>query len=66
MSLQYRDKDVMWVSVKCFIQVQVDDIICSSLIHQHSNPIIESHQIRQARFALSEAIITIYMDFKAA
>ncbi|CAM9935932.1 unnamed protein product, partial [Bubo scandiacus] len=35
MSLQFRDKDVMQDSIKCFAQVQVDDISCSSLIHQH-------------------------------
>jgi len=34
MSLQFRDKDVARDSVKCFAPVQVDDISCSSLIHQ--------------------------------
>jgi len=28
-------------SVKCFAQVQVDDIRCSSIISQHCNPIVE-------------------------
>ncbi|GAB0176555.1 hypothetical protein GRJ2_000120700 [Grus japonensis] len=43
MSLQFRDKDV-----KCFAQVQLDDISSSSLIHQCCNPIVEGHQICQA------------------
>jgi len=30
MSLQFREKDVMWDSVKCFAQVHVDDISCFS------------------------------------
>ena len=47
MSLQFRDKYVTQDSVICFAQVQVDDIHCSSLIHQHSNPIVEGHQICQ-------------------
>ncbi|KAK4813652.1 hypothetical protein QYF61_014951 [Mycteria americana] len=54
MSLQFRDKDVMQDSVKCFAQVQADDISCSSLIHQRCNAVVEGHQICQAQFALSE------------
>ncbi|GAB0190293.1 exostosin-2 [Grus japonensis] len=59
MSLQFRDKDVVRDSVKCLAQVQVDDISCSSLVHQRCNPIIEGHQIYQARFALSEAVLAV-------
>ena len=32
MSLHFRDKDVVQDSVKCFAQVQVDDVSCSSLL----------------------------------
>lgn len=39
--LQFRDKDVMWDSVKGFAQVQVNGISCSSL----------SHYIWQAQFS---------------
>lgn len=39
--LQFSDEDVMWDSVKCFAQVQINGISCSSL----------SHQIWQAQFA---------------
>ena len=56
MSLQFRDKDVVNDSVKCFAPVQVDDISCSSLIHQHGNLIIEGYQICQVLFVLSEAM----------
>jgi len=52
MSLHFRDKDVVWDSVKCFAQVQVDDISFSALTHQHSNPVIEGHQICQAYLSL--------------
>jgi len=31
MTLQFRDNDVMWDSVKCFAQTQADDISCSFL-----------------------------------
>jgi len=48
MSLQSRDKDVVWDSVNCFAQVQVGDVSCSPLIHQCCNPIVEGHQIFQA------------------
>ena len=59
MSLQLKDKDVLRDSVKCFAQVQVDDIGCSSLTHQSCNLIVEGHQICQAWFALSEAILAV-------
>ena len=70
MSFQCGDKDVVRDSVKCFAQVQAGDISCSaqvqagdvscsSLIHQRSNPIIDSHEICQARFALSEAVLAV-------
>ena len=45
--------------VKCFAQVQVDDLSCSFLVHQHSKPVIEGQQICQAQFALSEAMLTV-------
>lgn len=34
---QFRDKDVLWDRVKCFAEVQADDICCSSLINQACN-----------------------------
>lgn len=34
MSFHFRDKDVMSDSIKYFVQVQVEDISCSSLTHQ--------------------------------
>jgi len=46
-------------SVKCFPQIQVDDIICSSLIHQCSNPITEGHHTCQALLALGEAMLAV-------
>jgi len=45
MSLQFRDRDVVWDSVTCFAQVQVDNVICSSLTHQRCNPIVENLQV---------------------
>ena len=59
MSLQFRDKDVMQDSVKCFAQIQVDDVSCSSLIHHHCKPVLEGHQTCQAQFALSEATLAV-------
>ena len=59
MFLQFRDRDLVWDSVKWFSQVRVDDVSYSSLIHQCSNPIIEDHQICQAQFALSEAMLAV-------
>jgi len=47
-SLQFNDKDVMGSSDKCFAEVQVDDVSCSSLTHQHCNPVAEGHQICHA------------------
>ncbi|KAJ7406618.1 hypothetical protein WISP_132987 [Willisornis vidua] len=34
-------------SAKCFAKIQVDDVSCSSLIHQHCNLIAEGHRIFQ-------------------
>ena len=45
--------------VKCFAKVQVDDICCSSYIHQHCNAVVEGHHICQAWFALSEAMLAV-------
>lgn len=47
--LLFRDKDVMWDSVECFSQLQID-ISCSSLTHQCYNPITKSYQICQMQF----------------
>lgn len=55
MSLQYRDKDVVWDSVTCFAQVQADEASHSSLIHYLCNSVTEGHRICQALFAFSEA-----------
>lgn len=56
MPLEFGDKDGIQDSVKCFTQVQVDDVICSSLICQCCNP-VEGHQICQAEFALSGVMV---------
>lgn len=40
--------EVVQDSIKCFVQFLVDDICCSSLFQQCSNPIVEGHQIFQA------------------
>lgn len=45
-------------SVECFAPVQAGDITCSCFI-QHCNPILEGHQIYQAQFTLSEAMLTV-------
>uniref|UniRef100_A0A663DJS2 Zinc finger matrin-type 1 n=1 Tax=Aquila chrysaetos chrysaetos TaxID=223781 RepID=A0A663DJS2_AQUCH len=58
-SLQFRDKDVVRDSAKSFAQVQVADVHCSSLIHQRCHPVRGGHQICQARFALSEAMLAV-------
>lgn len=44
---------------KSFAQVKVADVSCSSLTHQHYNPVVEGHQIGQAELALSEAMLTL-------
>lgn len=46
MSLQFRDKAIRWNSVKCFVEVQVDDVchLSTSLIHQHCKPILGSKE----------------------
>ena len=50
----------MRVSVKWFGQVQVDAAIsCSSLILWLCNPSVEGHQICQAQFARSEAMLAV-------
>ena len=56
MSLQFSDEDIMQDSVKRFAQVRIDDICCSSLIHQRCNAVVEGHQICQAPF---EAILAV-------
>lgn len=52
-SLWCGDKDFAWDGVRCCALVHVDDTSCSSLIHQHCNPIVES---QWAQFAHSEAM----------
>ena len=34
----FRDKDVLWDSAKCFAEIQIDDVCCSTLINQACNP----------------------------
>ena len=63
MSLQFKDKYVVRDNVKCFAQIQVDDISYSSLTHQCCNPVVEGHQICQARFACSEAMLAVTNHF---
>ena len=62
LSLQFRDKDIMWDSVKCLAQVHVDDVSCPSFVHQHCNPIIQGYQVGQAQFALGEAMLAFNMS----
>ncbi|NXV23071.1 ATS6 metalloproteinase, partial [Cepphus grylle] len=49
----------MLCGIKCITQVQVDVLSCSSFIHQHCNPVVEGHQICQAQFAVSEAMLAV-------
>ena len=56
MSLHFRNKDIMPGSVKCFAQIQLGDGSSSSFIHCLCNS-MEGHQICQALFALSEAML---------
>lgn len=58
-SPQLRGRDVAQNSVKCFAQPQADADSCSSFINQTCNPITVDHQIFQAWFALSEAMLAI-------
>jgi len=58
-SLQLRDKDVMWDHLRGLAQVQVDDTSRPSFVHQCHHSIIEGHQIGQARFALGEAVLAV-------
>lgn len=59
MSLQFGDRDVVWDSIEYFTQLQVEGIRCSFFIHQYCNPVIEGHQIWQAWFALTEAMLAV-------
>lgn len=63
MRLQFRDDVLTWDTVKCFAQVQVNDINSSSLIHQHYNPIMKDHWICQVRIACSEVRLTVTNSF---
>lgn len=42
--LQFRDKNAVWDQVKGLAEVQVDDIICPSCVHQCCHTIIKGHQ----------------------
>ena len=46
MSFQFRDKDIMWDSVECLAQVQVDDVSCPPFVYQY--PVIEGYRVGQA------------------
>jgi len=59
MSFQFRDKDIIWESVKGLAQVQADDVSCLPFVHQRCNPITERYQVGQARFALGEAMLAV-------
>lgn len=52
--LQFDNQDVMQDCVKCFAQVQIDDISCSCFIH--CNSIIKGHQVCQTWLILGEAM----------
>ena len=55
--LQFGNQDVMWDSVKCFAQVQVNDVSCSSFVHWCCNSIIKVHQVCQAWLALGKVML---------
>lgn len=59
MALHFRDKDIIWDSVKCFAQVHVNGVNCSSPIHQSCNPTVEGHHICQAQSVLSEVKLAV-------
>ena len=65
MSFHFRDSDIIWDSGICFAQVQVDDISCFPLIHQRCNPVMEEHQICQALFSLSKAMLAVTSHLSA-
>jgi len=60
MPLQFRDKDVMWDSVKCFAQVQVDEYTRLYILHVKNNNTrnLEIHSISLLRLILLISIIT--------
>ena len=55
-SLQFRDKDVVW-DHNDLAQVQVDDNSCPSFVHWWCHFIIEGHQIGEAWSALTKAVL---------
>lgn len=59
MCFHFQNMDVMWDSVKCFAQVQIDDVSSSSLIHQCCHLIVESNQICQVLFSLNEVMCAV-------
>jgi len=59
-SLQFKDKDVVGDCVKVLAEeIQVDDIICLTFVHQYHHSITEGHQIGQARPSLGEAMLAV-------
>lgn len=59
MSLQLRDKDMVWDSVKHFTQFQADGFSCSSLTHHLCNSTVGCHKVCQAWFSCSEALVAV-------
>lgn len=62
MSLKFRDRDIVLDSVRCFAQIQVDDIcchlFCSYLMYQCGNTVLEGQQIC-AWFLLRTAMLAV-------
>jgi len=55
-SLQFRNKDLVWDHNKGIAHVQVDDISCPSFIYQCHHSIIEGHKTCQAWSALGKVM----------
>lgn len=62
MRLQFRDKDVAWDSIKCFMQVKVGDVALS-LSSSAVTHITEDHQVSQAQFAIIKVMFTNHSIF---
>ena len=58
-SLQFRDKDVMWDHIKGCTEVQVDDISCPSFIYCWHHLVIVGHQIIKAQSTFAEAVLAV-------
>lgn len=61
MSLQLKDKDGMLDSMKCFAQIQADDVSCTSLINQCHTLIIVGGQIFQELVAPTMLAVTNHL-----